>query len=292
MISFQSLTRKKPVTLLFLSALIFFIGCKKDNGHNNFDPSVEKILRNEPYGTGTRQVADVYLPANRGAETKVVILIHGGGWSDGDKEDLQNVITTIRALWREVAIINTNYTLASGTQATFHPAQMNDFNALVNYIKSRKSIWQISEDMGMAGVSAGAHLGLLYSYVYSGNNKIKAVASVVGPTDFSDPFYTDNPLFQVVAKNYLGKTWTEDADLHRSASPALRVNPNVPPTFIAYGLLDPIVPVSNANTLYNNLKASNVPSSLIQYTFEGHEFSPGATDLVTSEIIKFMKIYL
>jgi acetyl esterase/lipase len=273
------------------STLLLFSACKKDTG-DSFDPSVEKILQNEAYGAGSRQVADIYLPANRNAGTKVVILVHGGGWSDGDKGDLRDVITLLRTNWPEVAVVNTNYTLANNTQATHHPAQMNDFNTLVNYIKANKSLWQIGEDMGMAGVSAGAHLALLYSYAYRGDNRIKAVASVVGPTDFSDPFYINNTLFQVVAKNYLGKTWIEDPELHKAASPALRVSNNAPPTFIAYGLLDPIVPVSNATTLYNNLIAKSIPASLIEYPLEAHEFSPTSIQAVTLLIIGFMKTHL
>jgi acetyl esterase/lipase len=278
------------LTLILLNLLIF-TGCKKDTG-DSFNPSVEKFLQNEMYGPGPRQVADIYLPANRNAGTKVVILVHGGGWSDGDKGDLREVVTFLRANWPDVAVVNTNYTLANNTQAYYHPAQMNDFNTLISYIKSKKDLWQVGDDLGMAGVSAGAHLALLYSYAYRGENRIKAVASVVGPTDFSDPFYTNNALFQVVAKNYLGKTWIEDPDLHKAASPALRVTNNVPPTFIAYGLLDPIVPVSNATTLYNNLITRSIPASLVAYPLEAHEFSPTAIQAVTLLIIGFMKTHL
>jgi acetyl esterase/lipase len=284
---------RKSTPLFFLSVIILFTACKKDSQDTNaFDPSVEKILINELYGTGNRQVADVHLPANRNANTKVVILLHGGGWSDGDKEDMQFAITLIRSQWPEAAIVNANYRLADNTPANYHPAQMNDINTLVNYIRENKNLWHISGDFGIVGVSAGAHLGLLYSYAYNNANHIKAVASVVGPTNFSDPFYTDNPLFQLVAKNYLGKTWLEDADLHRSVSPALRITGTSPPTFMAYGGLDPIVPFSNATTLRDNLVGNNIPNTLIAYENEGHEFSPASIQSVSILIVTFLKNHL
>lgn len=283
---------KSGFALLF-AVVILLASCKKEGTEvNNFDPTVKKVLKDETYGSGKRQVADVYLPANRNANTKIIILLHGGGWSDGDKTDLEFAVAAMEKAWPEAAIVNANYKLADNTAENFHPAQMTDLTTLVNYIRSKQELWTVSNQIGITGVSAGAHLGLLFSYAYQTAGQIKAVASVVGPTDFSDPLYTSNALFQLVAKNYLGKTWVEDPNLHRSASPALRVTNTSPPTFMAYGRLDALVPVSNANTLSANLTARGVTHELYFYDNEGHEFSPAAIDDVTKKIVAFMKKHL
>jgi acetyl esterase/lipase len=39
----------------------------------------------QSYGEDSDQTYDLYLPAERTLETKVLILIYGGGWTSGDK---------------------------------------------------------------------------------------------------------------------------------------------------------------------------------------------------------------
>ena len=47
------------------------------------------VLTNVSYGNNPEQVYDLYLPEGREASrTKVVVLIHGGGWTSGDKVDM------------------------------------------------------------------------------------------------------------------------------------------------------------------------------------------------------------
>lgn len=276
--------------LFILSFSIMISSCTKDQGKSDeYDPARSKIMLDETYGSGTRQVADVYLPANRNENTKVVIMMHGGAWAEGNKTDLNSVINLIRNQWPEVAIINMNYRLADNTPANYHPGQMNDLNVLIDYITAKSDLWKVGDKIAITGVSAGGHLGLLYSYAYNTANQVKAVVSIVGPTDFSDPVYTGNPLFQLIAANLLGKTWLQDADLHRSVSPALRVTATSPPTFMAYGTLDPVVPISNAATLRSRLQALNITHTYVEYPNEGHEFSNPTIANLVPQVITFLK---
>lgn len=283
--------------LFFYSAVItalFISACNKEVSESggDFNPAIAKTLPNEKYGAGIRQVADVYLPANRTANTPVVIMLHGGSWTEGDKEDLNDVVNLIRNQYPEAAIINMNYTLAANTPSTAHPAQMNDINALIDYVDSKRSLWQVSEKKGLAGVSAGAHLSLLYSYAFNSGKKVKCVISIVGPADFSDPFYINNILFQALASNLLGKTWVQDPNLHRSVSPALQVTTSSPPTFMAYGRLDALVPISNAERLKNRLMMNGIPHTYVEYPNEAHEFSQTAINDVAPKVVTFLKTYL
>ena len=291
--SLHKLLSSRSSVLVLLIVIWSATGCKKDTpaAEDEFNPAIAKTLLDETYGDGARQSADVYLPANRGNATPVVIMLHGGSWMEGNKSDLNDVINIIRAQWPEAAIINMNYKLANGTAPNYHPAQMNDIAQLITYLGQRRSLWQIGDKITIAGVSAGGHLGLLYSYAYNTGNQVKAVVSIVGPTDFSDPFYTTNLLFQIVATNLLGKTWTQDPDLHRSVSPALRVSATSPPTFMAYGGQDPIVPLSNATTLRNRLQANGIAHTYVEYPAEGHEFSPATISDLTPRVIQFLKQY-
>ncbi len=281
-----------------ISAFVFLIllltGCAKElsNEDMTLNPARSLKLENERYGTATRQVADIYLPANRNANTKILIILHGGSWGQGDKTDINTYIDTIRDQWPELAIVNMNYRLANGTPANAHPAQMEDIEDLITYIKSKRNTWIIGDEYGISGVSAGGHLALLFSYAFDFGDDINVVASIVGPTDFSDPLYTSSPLFQVVAANLLGSTWAQSPELHRSVSPALLVTPAVPPTFMAYGLLDQVVPISNATTLRGNLIAENVTHTYIEYQNEEHELSETAVADLIPKLISFLKVHL
>lgn len=279
---------------LLLAILVFFMGCTKDAPVvvDEYDPSKAKTMLNESYGTKERQKADVYLPAGRNTNTPVIVLIHGGSWAEGSKEDLDEVVTLIKNQWPQAALININYSLANNSAPNYHPAQMNDISRLLDYLDEKRNLWKLGTKTAITGVSAGAHLGMLYAYGYNTGNKIKAMVSVVGPADFSDPLYVGSPIFQLVASSLLGKTWTEDANLHRSASPALRVTATSPPTFMAYGGLDPLVPLSNAVTLRNRLQSNNVTHTYVEYPTEGHEFTDAAIIDLVPKVISFLKTNL
>jgi acetyl esterase/lipase len=81
-----------------------------------------------------------------------------------------------------------NYTLA-GANSPPVPMQTDDISEVVNYITTNKSSLIVSDDIGFIGVSAGAHLSLLWSYANDTNNQVAMVCSIVGPVNFTDPEY-------------------------------------------------------------------------------------------------------
>ncbi|GAC1427104.1 MAG: hypothetical protein NVSMB7_03870 [Chitinophagaceae bacterium] len=69
------------------------------------------------YGTDARQKMDIYLPANRSATaTKLIFLIHGGGWNEGDKADFNAYVVVLQQNLPDYTIININYRLAANNQ--------------------------------------------------------------------------------------------------------------------------------------------------------------------------------
>ncbi|HNN72718.1 MAG TPA: hypothetical protein PKG89_15825, partial [Ferruginibacter sp.] len=85
------------VNLFFLlfSVSILLSSCIKDEpgggtggGTGGGSPLTERIILDTAYGTAPAQKMDIYLPAGRTAATKLIILIHGGGWEAGDKADM------------------------------------------------------------------------------------------------------------------------------------------------------------------------------------------------------------
>jgi acetyl esterase/lipase len=273
---------------LMLVLFLFVAGCKKDDVLSDAPASLE--LKEVSYGSGTLQKADVYLPANRSqVSTKTIILIHGGSWIAGDKNDLNNVIPLLKNALPNTAFVNINYTLANGTEATRHPAQMNDLKTLLQFLNSKSAEWKISKSWTMLGVSAGGHLGMLYAFSFDNEKQVKLVGSIVGPTNLTDPFYVSNPLFQSWMATFLGKTFPQDPVLYQQLSPLLQVTASAPPVYMAYGGFDQLVPASNHTMLETKLKDLKVPYKYDYYPFEGHEFSNDAILKTVASFSQFWK---
>jgi acetyl esterase/lipase len=223
---------------------------------------------NVSYGNDNDQVFDLYLPANRTDETKVMILVHGGGWTSGDKADMNNFKDYILNNIPDVAVININYRLAdNATQA--YPMQINDITTIVNYLKDRQGEYVISDDIGFIGTSAGAHLSLLWSYAFDLDSQTKMVCSIVGPTNFTDPAYLENtdPILQEILDIYGIDATTEYLE---EVSPYHQVNIGAPATILFYGGVDPLIPLSQGIAMRDKLVDLGVAHQFTLYPSEGH----------------------
>ena len=124
---------KKLLLFLVFGILGFlFVSCKKDTkgsgGGTNSGTSalVDTVLQNVSYGIHAKQIMDIHLPAKRDKNTRLVLMIHGGAWSAGDKNDFTSYIKLIKKEWPGAAIANMNYRLASTKDSIHHPQMMDD----------------------------------------------------------------------------------------------------------------------------------------------------------------------
>lgn len=259
--------------LLVLFLMFGAASCKKDNER---DESLKAdTIKDLSYGIYSKNTMDVYLPEGRTDTTKVILLLHGGWWVGGDKEELQENAEYFQD--KGFAVVSMNYRLAGPTESV-HPAQQIDIAAAINYISSKAFEWKVSPDkLALAGVSAGAHLALLYTYTNNVNNKVKTVISISGPTNFTEEMDITNPVVAQAAaalKLFLGKSFQEDPQLYLQASPLARASSLSKPTLILHGSVDGIVPVKQANDLNAKLTLLNVKHQINTYP-AGHElFNP------------------
>ena len=190
-------TLKNLCYLAFIGVL--FLSCSNEDSELSSEPEIIEAYEalDVSYGSDSNQVFDIYLPEGRTENTKVLFLVHGGSWVGGDKEDMNDVRDYVLQNHPSLGIVNMNYTLA-GANSPPVPMQTNDISTVVNYITTNKTSLIISDDIGFIGVSAGAHLSLLWSYANDTNNQVDMVCSIVGPTNFTDPAYYNsaNPVFQ------------------------------------------------------------------------------------------------
>ncbi|WP_299765610.1 alpha/beta hydrolase [uncultured Dokdonia sp.] len=260
-------------------------------------PPLEAVtFTNVSYGDDAQQVYDLYLPEGRTASTtKVVVLIHGGGWISGDKSDMAASVAFVQAFHPDHAIVNVNYVLAdlaTGTEA--FPNQYLDIQAVINQITAQSEDLHILPEFGMIGASAGAHLAMMYDYVYDTNDQVKFVINIVGPSDFTDPFYSEDPTFNIALNLFVDESqFPEGTDYAVANSPALQVTTSSSPTLLFYGNQDPLVPLSNGMQLDSNLNAANVPHLFTVYEGgHGDDWSEESTLDLTLKSSDYINTYL
>jgi acetyl esterase/lipase len=113
------------------------------------------------YGSDPAQVLDLWAPAQPRPSAPLVIFVHGGVFSAGDKHDVGPKVTPL--LLAGYAVASIDYRLAP--RATF-PAAARDLRTAVRFLRSHAAQWRIDPDrFALWGESAGADLAALVAVV-------------------------------------------------------------------------------------------------------------------------------
>ena len=255
----------KKIILLPLLSLFLLFGCNSDD--NSADTLLAaKELFNVDYGTNSEQTMDVYLPEGRDADTKVVVLVHGGSWVAGSKEDMSFMVPIIQQEFPDHAIININYRLAMWGMPAL-PMQIEDIARALSYVQDAG--YNVSNDYAFIGVSAGAHLSMLYSYKFDTAHNVKAVVDIVGPADFTDVNYTTHPLYEESAVTLTGTANPAEEQIIE-LNPVSNITAQSPPTLSFYGGQDPLVPSTQGPRLEAALNDAGVVNEFNFYPDGGH----------------------
>lgn len=252
------------------TAMLLIVSCKKDDATP--DNNAAKTTKDVGYGTDAAQKMDVYLPAGRSdTTTKVLVLVHGGAWSSGDKADFDSAVIALHAQLPSYAIFNINYRLVS-ISGNLWPTQINDVNTAINFITGKRNEYRINTSkIVLIGASAGAHLSLLQAYKFNTSGNIKAVVDLFGPTDITDLYnHPADPTYPTLLSYWLGGTPTTASANYTAASPLQQVTAQAPPTIIFHGTADDVVPVSQSVNLQAALNSKGVINEYYPYQGLGH----------------------
>jgi acetyl esterase/lipase len=253
---------------------------------------------NISYGPNSAQVMDVCYPPTRSKTTGAFLLIHGGSWSSGDKSDFGSLCGVVARLGYVGATMN--YRMF-GDHATYADMLADIDLALATYTDTaRQDGWPISQ-VALMGASAGGYLGLMYAYTRQPAVPIGFVVGLSTPTDFLDPALissTDDAQYTELSK-LLGVDLTkESVDQRRAsleaASPAYRVKKGAPPTILAHGAKDTVVPYSNAVQMATRLTIAGVPHDLLTYPNSDHSLAddPDVSNRFLSLVLSYANQYL
>jgi acetyl esterase/lipase len=198
----------------------------------------------------------------------MVLFVHGGGWSIGDKSDFGWLGAQLASQGYLVAVVN--YRLSPAVQ---HPAHVQDVAAAVGWlVRNGQSYGGDPSRLYLFGHSAGAHLVSLVtldpSYLAAQQLSASAIHSVVGVAGAGydlDTYYANTPMASL-----LFPAFGSDPTTWAKAAPVRYVKPHAPPFYLAHGLNDTSAPVSATQTFAAALTRDGVPTQLNLLPNEDH----------------------
>lgn len=248
-------------------------------------------------GPDRKEKLDLYLPTVDAPPKgyPAVLIIHGGGWSGGDKGAAreQNIGTTLAKSGYVGASVN--YVLAkkqdsfAKTLGEVWPRNLHDCKIAVRWLRRNASKYRIDPDrIGVIGGSAGGHLA--------------ALVALTSPADGLDPkepwgdvscrVQATIPLYGVHDFALMSKGG-EDAELMHRASPVTYATKDDPPVLIFHGTKDATVPLAQSERLAEALKQAGVDRELVVVEGAPHSFhlEPKQQDL-RPKVLAFLDRHL
>jgi acetyl esterase/lipase len=227
------------------------------------------LAKDVGYGASVSQRFDIYGPAQEEGRSMApwAMLIHGGGWVNGSRDDVTQFIPELTS--RGYVVANTGYRLAEEAKA---PAAAEDIRTAIAVVRAKIAPWADADRMLLIGLSAGAHLALLSALapeteVGGPQSHPRAVLSLWGVTDVAD-------LLAGAHAQDFARQWLSGAvdveSLARRMSPVSYDVTGAPYVCAAHSVYDSVVPFSHSETLVQNFRVAGKPADLLRLSHPDH----------------------
>jgi acetyl esterase/lipase len=258
------------------------------------------VQKDVPYGVQASEklLLDIYQPDEPASRPRpAIVLIHGGGWTSFDKSTMRGMANFLAR--SGFVAVSVDYRLLHGNENRW-PAQLDDVQRAVRWLRANSSKYNIDpKRIGAFGHSAGAQLAALLGMEDTRDNsdpalakyssRVQAVVDVSGPSDFTT---NRDPDGDEQLANFLGADYAKSPDVWQSASPVFHAAKSNAPFLIVHGTRDEMVPIAQAQELYDKLKQAGVHVTLIQLD-DVHTFqTPEARRRLAMETLTFFTRYL
>jgi len=241
-----------------------------------------------------KEKADLYLPMNlqSGQKAPALILIHGGGFNDGDKRRYREINFGTNAAKRGYLAMSINYKLRKSKGQVTWPQCIYDVKEAVRWLKLNADKYHIDpERIGALGGSAGGNLAFMLATTRPGDGfegegtrtnistKIACGVDFYGAVDLmsykSDRARPDTNKPEMAMFN---KTKAEAPDLYRRGSPTSYIRTNVVPLLMVHGTGDSTVLPNQSQLLRSKLLEAGLPCP--EYTI----MNQAETDALVSKL--------
>ncbi len=219
---------------------------------------------------------DAFVPDGPGPHP-AVILVHGGGWTGGDKDGGRNQgymmplhapLTAAGFAWFSI-----NYRLAPAHR---HPAAVEDVETAIRWVKAHATEYRVDpRRLALSGESAGGHLVALAAVRADASTRVAAVAPIYGVFDLAAEAQRRQGLIpsfnKLLGRDVLDETMKK---LMHDASPIHFVKPGLPPFLLMHGDADQTVAYQQSLDMQARLRAASVPCELITVKGGPHGMLP------------------
>ncbi len=246
-----------------------------------FEVAVEKDVAYLPADRAEK--ADLYVPAavvdkDRAAalvKRPGMIIIHGGGWTGGDKGAAreQNIGNTLAG--QGYVCMSINYLLQPKDGPRIWPRNLHDCKTAVRWLRANAERFQLDKDhIGVIGGSAGGHLALMVGLTdkqsgldpdgpYADQScAVQAVIDLYGPIA-DTPKWTATLVAQDAAAA---------PELIKQVTPLSHVDAQDPPVMVMHGTADTTVDVRDSEVMFEALKKVSPEHKLVIVPGAPHTF--------------------
>jgi acetyl esterase/lipase len=254
--------------------LLLLFSCFSTFGQTKYFPHLA-------YGKSSQQVLDLYIPNGNLNDVPVVILLHGGAWTMGGLEYTGKHAQDICN--KGFVVANVDYRYVSNEISARD--LLADIEAAIAYVSDVSNKYGYAKKgYHIVGISAGAHLALLYGYT---KKSMKSITALCAPSRLDSP-----EALQFIIKsgnlNIIEKLAGTKLNLKGSNPAFIAISPfNIisnTPTLLIHGDADPLVNVSLSQNLYAELKSKGVETKLIIREGKGHDVGMNSPDTEVQNI--------
>ena len=275
------------VLLAFYLVTMALFGCQSETLTPFIDEQIAsyKDLYDQSYGTDPLQRFDIHYPETvSGKPSEVLILLHGGSWSGGDKSFLTPSVEQLKKAQKNLTIVNANYRVTSKTGVRIGQ-QIEDIQQLVAFLKQKAVTYHLNEGaFVIGGVSAGGHLAMQYSYTHP-TDGVRAVVGIVAPTDLTSKALREAGLEKSIVQ-LIGKSYEEAPLDFLQASPLNTMTPSAPRTILFYGGQDNIITPEQRVLTEAKLTLYGINHQVYFYPEQTHDFS---AELLADKLINVFR---
>lgn len=208
-------------------------------------PDNVRCVLGQAYGEHPKQRLDLYFPAEAEGPLPLIIYVHGGGWSVGER-DSSYINCCFHCIDHGFAIMAVDYRLLPETG---WPDNLADVCLALDWAREHSGEYGLDPGrFGIIGDSAGGHLALMCALKRP--DAVRAVCAQFAPTIMlprvEDEMYLESGLARhgppSVPPLYAVLAGSEDEQTLLSCSPISHIGADIPPAFLQHGTRDALVP--------------------------------------------------